>query len=75
MQAINENFIFDVLQFWFYVDLCKTKTFLCSSPHCDGNSYADKLKNPHMQKNQPKLKTQQAGTSMVSEVTVWKSSK
>ena len=38
------------LQLWFYLDICKTKIFLSSSPHCDGNSYADKLKNPHMQK-------------------------
>ena len=49
------------LQFWFYLDLCKTKTFLSSSPHYDGNSYADKLKNPHMHKNQQKLKHQHAG--------------
>ena len=49
------------LQFWFYLDLCKTKIFLSSSPHCDGNSYADKLKNPHMRKNQQKLKNQHAG--------------
>ena len=39
-------------QFWFYLDLCKTKIFLSSSSHCDGNSYADMLKNSHMQKNQ-----------------------
>ena len=38
------------LQFWFYLDICKTMIFLSSSPHCDGNSYADKLKNPHMRK-------------------------
>ena len=48
------------LQFWFYLDLCKTKIFLSSSPHCDGNSYADKLKNPYMRKNQQKLKNQHA---------------
>ena len=30
-------------------------------PHCDGNSYADKLKNPPMRKNQQKLKNQHAG--------------
>ena len=40
------------LQFWFYLDICKTNTFLDSSPHCDRNSYADKLKNPYMRKNQ-----------------------
>ena len=49
------------LQFWFYLDLCKTNIFLSSSPHCDGNSYADKLKNPHTRKNQQKLKNQHAG--------------
>ena len=48
------------LQFWFYLDLCKTNIFLSSSPHCDGNSYTDKLKNPHMRKNQQKLKNQHA---------------
>ena len=61
LQAINENFIFDVLQFWFYLDFCKTKIFLSSSPHYDVNSYLDKLKNPHMQKNQQKLKDEHAG--------------
>ena len=35
--------------------------FLPSGPHCDGNSYADKLKNPYMRKNQQKLKNQHAG--------------
>ena len=49
------------LKIWFYLDLCKTKIFLSSSPHCDGNSYAYKLKNPHMRKNQQKLKNQHAG--------------
>ena len=49
------------LQFWFCLDLCETKVFLSSSPHCDGNSYADKLKNLHMRKNQQKLKNQHAG--------------
>ena len=49
------------LQFWFYLDICKTKIFLSSSSHCDGNSYADKkMKNPHMRKNQQKLKNQHA---------------
>ena len=61
LQAIKENFIFDVFEFWFYLDICKTKIFLSSSPHCDGNFYADKLKNPHMWKNQQKLKNQHAG--------------
>ena len=50
------------LQFWFYLDISKTKTFLSSSPHHDGNSYADKLKNSHMRKNQQKLKNQHAGS-------------
>ena len=36
-------------------------TFSSSSPHCDGNSYEDKLKNPHMRKNQHKLKNQHVG--------------
>ena len=36
------------LQFWFYLDICKTKISLSSSPYCDGNSYADKLKNPNL---------------------------
>ena len=54
------------LQFWFYLDLCKTKIFLSSSPHCDGNSYADKLKNPHMRENQQKLKNQHAGNRPLS---------
>ena len=49
------------LQFWFYVDLCKTKILLSSSPHCDGNSYVDELKNSHMRKNQQTLKNQHAG--------------
>ena len=49
------------LQIWFYLDICKEKTFLSRSPHCDGNSYADKLKNPHMRKNQQKVKNQHAG--------------
>ena len=40
------------LKFCFYVDICKTKICLSSSPHCDGNTYADKLKNSHMRKNQ-----------------------
>ena len=35
------------LQFWFYLSLCKTKIFLSSSPHSDGSSYADQLKNAH----------------------------
>ena len=62
------------LQFRFYLDLCKTKIFLSRSPHCDGNSYADKLKNPHMRKNQqteksacwkPALKAIKRGTHLV----------
>ena len=48
------------LQFWFYVDLCKTNVFLSSSAYGDGNSFADKLKNLHMRKNQQKLKNQHA---------------
>ena len=53
------------LQFWFYLDICKTKIFLSSSPRCDGNSYADKMKNPHMRKNQQKLKNQHTRNSDV----------
>ena len=49
------------MQFWFYLNICKTMIFLPSGPHCDGNSYADKLKNPYMRKNQQKLKNQHAG--------------
>ena len=45
-------------QFWFYLDL--PIFVFWSSPHCDGNCYAEKLKNPHMRKTQQKLKNQHA---------------
>ena len=57
------------LQFRFYLDLYKTKIFLSSYPHYDGNSYADKLKNPHMRKKQPKLKNQHAGNRPLRSVS------
>ena len=59
------------LQFWFYLNLCKTKIFLSSCPHCDGNSYADKLKNPHMRKSQQKLKNQLAGNRPLKRNWKW----
>ena len=45
LQAINGSFIFDVLQFWFYLDLCKANIFSSISPHVMEIPYVDKLKN------------------------------
>ena len=59
------------LQFWFYLDLCK-KIFLSSSPHCDETSHADELKNPHMRKNQQKLKNRHAGNRPLETLRITK---
>ena len=69
MQAINENFIFDVFAILVLYRSLQNKDLLSSSPHCDGKSYADKLKNPHMRKNRLKLKNQHAGNRPLSKNT------
>ena len=50
MQAINENFIFDVFVILILSTYLQKKIFLSSSPHYDGNSYADERKDPDMRK-------------------------
>ena len=43
-----------------------SSSIVSSSLHSDGDSYADKLKNPLMRKNQQKLKNQHAGNRPLS---------
>ena len=70
LQAINENFIFDAFAILILSKSLQNKDVLSSTPHCDGNSYADMLKNPHMRKIQLKLKNQHAGNRPLTRTDV-----
>ena len=61
MQTINENIVFDVFAILVLSKSLQNKDPFTSSPHCDGNSYHDKLKNLHMRKKQQMLKNRHAG--------------